>query len=93
MRNAEQVVEQEFLQVRAKILEIAAFFDRLEADAAGSASGSGAGPSISKPSEERLKLLRAGCELLLDSDSDKAARVQLLFSRKYDEQWRNAMGV
>ena len=31
MRNAEQVIEQEFLQVRAKILEIAAFLDRLAA--------------------------------------------------------------
>jgi hypothetical protein len=84
MRNAEQVVEQEFLQVRAKILEIAAFFDRLEpADA----------ENVSSPNAERLKLLRAGCELLLDSDREKAARLQLLFSRKYDEQWRKAMGV
>ena len=84
MRNAEQVVEQEFLQVRAKILEIAAFLDRLEPEDA---------KGISSLNAERLKLLRAGCELLLDSDSDKAARLQLLFSRKYDEQWRKAMGV
>ena len=84
MRNAEQVVEQEFLQVRAKILEIAAFLDRLDPqDAQG----------ISSVNADRLKLLRAGCELLLDADSDKAARLQLLFSRKYDEQWRQAMGV
>ena len=84
MRNTEQVVEQEFLQVRAKILEIAAFLDRLDPDDA---------KSVSNPNAERLKLLRAGCELLLDSESDKAARLQLLFSRKYDEQWRKAMGV
>ena len=93
MRNAEQVVEQEYLQVRAKILEIAAFFDRLEADAAENADGLVASSAVSGTSAERLKLLREGCELLLDSDSDKAARVQLLFSRKYDEQWRKAMGV
>ncbi|MDX1924962.1 MAG: hypothetical protein SFV81_00510 [Pirellulaceae bacterium] len=84
MRNAEQVVEQEFLQVRAKILEIAAFLDRLDPqDAQG----------ISSVNTERLKLLRAGCELLLDGENDKAARLQLLFSRKYDEQWRQTMGV
>lgn len=84
MRNAEQIVEQEFLQVRAKILEIAAFLDRLDPqDSQG----------ISSVNAERLKLLRAGCELLLDADSDKATRLQLLFSRKYDEQWRQAMGV
>lgn len=84
MRDAEQVVDQEFLQVRAKILEIAAFLDRLESDNAG---------SVSNVTEERLKLLRAGCELLLDSDRDKAARVQLLFSHRFDEQWRKTMGV
>ncbi len=91
MRNAEQVLEQEFLQVRAKILEIAAFFDRLDADAADQSSKPHS--PVSGNGAERLKLLRAGCELLLDSDSDKAARVQLLFSRQYDEQWRTAMDV
>jgi len=84
MRNAEQVVEQEFLQVRAKILEIAAFFDRLDPEDA---------KNVSSTNADRLALLRAGCELLLDSENDKAARLQLLFSRKYDEQWRTAMGV
>ncbi len=84
MRNAEQIVEQEFLQVRAKILEIAAFFDRLDPEDAKAVSSSNA---------ERLRLLRAGCELLLDADKDKAARLQLLFSRKYDDQWRTVMGV
>jgi hypothetical protein len=88
MRNAEQIVEQEFLQMRAKILEIAAFFDRLEAD-----STKQAGAATSSVSQERLKLLRAGCDLLLDSESDKAARVQLLLSRKFDEQWRQTMDV
>ena len=84
MRNPEQIVEQEFLQMRAKILEIAAFLDRLEPKSAN---------SMSNANEERLKLLRAGCELLLDSESDKAARVQVLFSREFDEQWRKARGV
>lgn len=84
MRNAEQIVEQEFLLMRAKILEIAAFLDRLEPQSAN---------SMSSAHEERLKLLRAGCELLLGAESDKAARLQLLFSRKFDEQWRKTMGV
>lgn len=84
MRNAEQIVEQEYLQVRAKILEIAAFLDRLDPEDA---------KAVSPGNAERLKLLQAGCELLVDSESDKAARLQLLFSRKYDDQWRKAMGV
>ena len=41
MRNAEQIVEQEFLQMRAKILEIAAFLDRLEPKSANSVSSAG----------------------------------------------------
>jgi hypothetical protein len=82
MRKSEQVVEQEFLQIRAKILEIAAFLDRLDpAD------------EIPSAAQSRLELLRQGCELLLDEEGDKAARVQLLFSRQYDAQWRQTMGV
>ncbi len=83
MRNAEQVVEQEFLQIRAKILEIAAFYDRLENDDA----------PLSEANQQRLKLLREGCQLLLESAPNKASRVQLLFSRQYDESWRKTMGV
>ncbi len=82
MRNSEQVVEQEYLQIRAKILEVAAFLDRLH-------------PSVelSTASESKLELLRRGCELLLDAEADKATRVQLLFSRQYDVQWRQTMNV
>lgn len=82
MRKSEQVVEQEFLQIRAKILEVAAFFDRLEP-----------AEEIPSTTQQRLDLLRQGCELLLDGEGDKASRVQLLFSRKYDSQWRQNMGV
>jgi hypothetical protein len=82
MRNPEQVVDQEYLQIRSKILEIAAFLDRLAPPG-----------ELSAPAEVRLELLRRGCELLLDTEADKAARVQLLFSRQYDAQWRQTMGV
>jgi hypothetical protein len=82
MRNAEQVVEQEFLVVRSKILEIAAFFDRLDDE-----------QKLGASSETRLNLLREGCQILLDDDDDKAARVQLLFSRQFDPKWRSTMQV
>ncbi len=82
MRKSEQVVDQEYLQIRAKILEVAAFFDRLDPAASSS-------PSLAP----KLELLRGGCELLLDAEDNKAARVQLLFSRQYDAQWRQTMGV
>lgn len=80
-RTASQVLEQEFLQVRAKILEIAAFFDRLSE------------APESPINEQQLGLLRSGCKILDDEQSDKAARVQLLFSRQYDENWREKFGL
>ncbi len=82
MRNPEQVIDQEFLQVRAKILEIAAFFDRLDSES-----------RLSENAEGRLNLLRNGCQILLDHQEDKAARVQLLFSRAFDPKWRETMHV
>ena len=80
-RSASEVLDQEFLQIRAKILEIAAFFDRLA-----EAEASDVNPS-------QLALLRSGCEILNDSDEDKAARVQLLFSRQYDAAWREKFAI
>lgn len=75
-RSAQQVLDQEFLQVRAKILEIASFFDRLsEAEA-------------SEISQAHLDLLEQGCAILDDEKPEKARRIQLLFSREYDPDWR-----
>lgn len=82
MRTKQQVIDQEFLQIRAKILEIAAFFDRL--DIAEKELGE---------HEQKLQLLQQGCQLLTDKQADKAARTQLLFSRQYESQWRTTMNV
>ncbi|MCA9193132.1 MAG: hypothetical protein KDB03_15260 [Planctomycetales bacterium] len=79
-RTADQVLEQEFLQVRAKILEIAAFFDRLSEGGA-------------VTNEQQLRLLRDGSTILNDGADEKAARVQLLFSRQYESNWREKFGV
>ena len=80
-RTAREVLEQEYLQVRAKILEVAAFFDRLsEAEA-------------SEANQAQLELLEKGCEILNDNEVDKAARLQLLFSREYDAQWREKYSI
>lgn len=80
-RSASEVLEQEFLQIRAKILEIAAFYDRL------------AEAPASDLSESQLALLQNGCGILTDSEEDKAARVQLLFSREYDASWREKFAI
>lgn len=80
-RSASDVLDQEYLQVRAKILEIGAFFDRLgEAESA-------------DLDEQKLDLLKRASHLLTDDQSKKAERIQLLFSREYDQAWRERFGI
>lgn len=80
-REAADVLEQEFLPLRAKILELAAGLDRLDR---------AAGALADDPRRERL---RQGIELLLADGPGRAERVQLLFSRDYDQAWRTRLGV
>ena len=74
--TAEAVLNREFLEMRARVLELAACFDRLNRSV---------GDTEDDP---RFRQLMAGVELLLSSNSNRAEQVQLLFSREYVEQWR-----
>lgn len=74
--TASQVLDREFLEIRAKILELAASFDRLER---------GEGSVLDDP---RLLRLREALLLLGPNQENRAEHVQLLFSRPYAEQWR-----
>ena len=69
-------IEQEFLPLRAKLLEIAAALDRL--DRAG-------GPNEREP---RMAKIRTAIEALLDMRGDRAEQIQLVFSRPYEDDWR-----
>jgi hypothetical protein len=80
-RKSLEVLEQEFLPVRAKILEVAAALDRLDR-----ASGSLA-------SESRRAQVHAAIQVLLRPDDDRAERIQLIFSRPYKDDWREKFGV
>ncbi|HUY89941.1 MAG TPA: hypothetical protein VMV10_14490 [Pirellulales bacterium] len=74
--DAPEVLNREFLEVRAKILEIAAALDRLDR-AAGSVEG-----------DQRLARIRQGLAMLTADRSDRAEQVQLIFSLAYEEGWR-----
>jgi hypothetical protein len=80
-RPSDAVLEQEFLPLRAKILEIAAGLDRLDR-AAGDSRGDG-----------RRERIEQAIRLLLDGAPDRAEQVQLLFSREYDEAWRRKFEI
>jgi hypothetical protein len=75
VRTRSEVLDREFLEMRAGILQIAAALDRIER-----ADGS-------PESDARLRQVRVGLELLLCEGEDRAERVQLAFSRPYDEAW------
>lgn len=79
---APEVLDREFLQLRAKVLELAASIDRLERSTGYSST------------DTRLERLRQAIQLLLESGrTDRAEQLQLLFSRTYDPQWRQTLGV
>ena len=80
-RSTREVLDAEFLSTRAKILEVAAALDRVSR-AEGEAVDDG-----------RWSLLRDAIEILLDENVNRAETVQLLFSRAYDENWRETLAV
>ncbi len=78
---APEVLDREFLEIRAKILELAASFDRLDRG-----DGSVAG-------DPRMRLVQNGLQILQRDSADRAEEIQMLFSREYDENWRETYGV
>ncbi|MCA9173507.1 MAG: hypothetical protein KDB14_03390 [Planctomycetales bacterium] len=79
--SAPEVLNREFLEIRARVLELAACFDRLDR-AQGDVSG-----------DPRISLLREAVDVLLADEPLRAERVQLIFSRTYDESWREQFGI
>ncbi|MGI8981236.1 MAG: hypothetical protein ACR2FY_18575 [Pirellulaceae bacterium] len=79
--SAAEVLSREFLEIRAKILEIAAAFDRLERSA-GDVSD-----------DPRIARLLEALKVVGEPQGDRAEQVQLVFSREYDKQWQRTMKV
>lgn len=77
--TAKDVLDQDFLAIRHRILDIAASLDRLDrADRADEIAG-----------DPRRRNIQDAIRLLTDPAADRAVRVQNLFSDPYDEGWRN----
>ena len=81
MMTAKQILDREFLEVRGKILEVAASLDRLDR-----AEGTIA-------DDARMKLLREAIQVLSVDESDRAEQVQMICSRMYDEEWKEKFGL
>jgi hypothetical protein len=78
-RDAHAVLDRDFLDVRARILEIAAALDRLDR----APERPGHAP------DRRLGQLRRAIEALLFPEPDRAETIQCLFSLEYDPDWQS----
>jgi hypothetical protein len=74
-------LDREFLEVRARLLEIGAALDRI--DRAGGTPGD----------DPRLTAIARAIDALRSGDGDRAEQIQLIFSIPYLEDWRHALGV
>ena len=77
--TAPEVLNREFLEIRCRILDLAAAFDRL-----GRAEGSVEG-------DARIARLHEALTAVLELDSERAERVQMIFSRPYDAAWKQSL--
>lgn len=72
--DAKEMLDREFLEIRCRILEVAAALDRIS-DADGSQA------VLVDP---RLGTLREAATILTDGKKDRAHRVQMVFSDPYE---------
>jgi hypothetical protein len=70
-----EVIDREFLEIRARLLQVAASLDRLDR-ADGSLSG-----------DPRLAGIQKALAILSGPGPDRAEEIQLVFSRTYEPGW------
>jgi hypothetical protein len=76
-----RLLDREFLEIRARILDLAAALDRL--DRAPDPPGPPHHP------DARLGQIRQALEVLLSPDADRTETVQQVFSLEYAPDWRH----
>ena len=74
--DAPEVLEREFLGVRARLLEVGATLDRIDR-AAGKVER-----------DPRIELIRQALDVLSRPEGERAEQIQLLFSLEYDDGWQ-----
>ncbi len=82
-RSKADVLNRDFLEVRSRILDLAAALDRLDrAPRAGT-----------ETPDSRVAQLRQSLEALLEPGPGRAETVQRLFSLEYDPEWRSRFEI
>ena len=78
---AAEVLDREFLQLRAKLIDLAAALDRIDR-----AEGSVA-------DDPRLEKIRRALQILAGDTSGRAEELQLLFSLPHQDDWQKDCGL
>jgi hypothetical protein len=71
-----KILDREFLDVRAILIDLAASLDRIQREA-GSTSG-----------DRRIDKIMQAARILAQEKPNRVEQVQLVFSMPYDEQWK-----
>ncbi len=79
--DAPEVLNREFLEIRARILQVAAALDRMDR-AAGSLAG-----------DPRRRKIGEALQTLLAVEGNRAERVQQLFSLPFDPKWKEQFAL
>ena len=79
--SASDVLNREFLEVRARLLQVAAALDRLDR-AAGSVED-----------DPRLQNIHRVLDVLRSGGPKRAEQMQMIFSRPYSPEWREVFEI
>ena len=79
--DAPEVLEREYLQIRAWMLQIGAALDRIDR----------ADDSVAH--DPRLAQFQQALEVLAGDEANRAEAIQLIFSREYQSEWREEFGI
>src|SRR5688572_14992638 len=80
------ILNREFFEMRARLLELAASFDRLDRAVQNLSGQNGAQPDLAD--DQRMQRIRAALDVLASPGPDRAEQIQLIFSRAYDDDWQ-----
>ena len=92
MAQAQSIFDENFLSIRAKLIEVAAMLDR-EDRAAAVADDQAAATTAEDPRRERVEQAIALLQRGATAPGQRAERLQQLFSRPYDPDWRQQFGL
>ncbi len=76
--NAAQTLDREFLEIRRRLIDIAASLDRIDR----------AGGADAVSSDSRVSKVQEAVHILADGQPDRASRMQMAFSDEYEDGWR-----